>query len=61
MLVIERQFHLATEALNGPNYNEEKFYDAFYEGEIDVIYCERCNRIHLYNGQGNYITYIVEK
>ena len=53
MLVIERQFHLATEALNGPNYNEEKFYDALYEGEIDVICCDRCNRIHLYNGQGN--------
>lgn len=58
MLVLEKQFHLATDMINQPNYNAELFYDTFYEEEIDVVLCDQCGRIHLYNGDGKYITYI---
>ena len=61
MFILERQFSKVADLIDNLDRNSEKLIDIMYDGEIDAIFCQSCNRIHLDNGDGSYVTYSIEK
>ena len=60
MLLLEKSFHKAFDLISNTSFSKENVIDIFYEGEVDVVFCDACKRIYLYKGNGEYISYTVE-
>lgn len=62
MLIIERKFNEAYDLISNIEFDNEGVLDTCYEGEIDVVFCSQCKRIHLLlKNDVGYTTYIIEK
>ena len=61
MLIIERKFNEAYDLISKKDFSSERLLNTVYHGEIDVIFCSQCKRIHLlHKNDLGYTTYIIE-